>query len=192
MLVEPRVPAAVAPPAPRQRGLRRASGVDRPSRRLRLSVFALLYLFSFAMSALADGATSPASVEGPLVVACDDEVPAMVLMVEVTIPGLFDRKKFRFPLKHEIAFAPGESIHICAGGHSENGDGWDASGKFATYYGASVSLDRIRVSSARVDLSFYWKTSTAKGEFNRRLSVPLFEPRTFTMRHGVVVRTFRG
>lgn len=169
-----------------------AGGVDRPSLRLRLSACALLFSFLFATSAFARGAPPPVPVEDPLVVACDDEVPAMVLIVEVTIPGLFDRRQYRFPLKQESAFAPGESIHICAGGHLENGDGWDASGKFATYYGASVSIDRIRRASVRAELSFYWKMSTAKGTLHRKLSVPLFEPKTFTMRHGAVVRTYRG
>ena len=128
----------------------------------------------------------------PLEVACEGDIPAMVLIVEVTIPGLFDRREFTFPLRPVEPPESGGAIRICAGGHSENGDGFDPSGQLATYYGASAYIEDIRADSARVWLSFYWKTSEGKGDFDRTLSVPLFKPKMFEFRRGIVVRTHRG
>jgi hypothetical protein len=157
-----------------------------------LRVVAVSLLFLIGGTAAAGDVAPSGILEGPLEVACDGELPAIVLIAEVTIPGLFNRREYRFPLKRKSAPSVDGPIQSCVGGFSENGDDVDPTGGVATYYGASAYLDRIRSTAARLDLSFYWKTATGKGEFERKLSVPLFEPKVFEFRNGIVVRTHRG
>jgi hypothetical protein len=162
------------------------------SRMLRLLICLLICLL--AKNALAEGTRKMVRIEGPLEFACPGDNPVMDLIVEITIPDLFNRKEYRFPLKHSDPPAPPQiddtgsfvgTRHSCGGIYSENGDSMDLS----KYYGGTASISLIQADSAQIRLSYYWKTPKGQDKFSSYLTVPLFSTKAFKFRHGIVVKS---
>jgi hypothetical protein len=148
-------------------------------------------IFLFGKDAPAEDRHAILPIEGPLQCSDSDDNPVMFLIIEVTIPGLFTNKEYKFPLKRRIRLQPDAAGYhidldtICPvfGG---SGDSMDLS----EHYSASVSLDSIRADSAQVDISISWKIAKGPGSFNKRLRVPLFHTYKYSYRKGIKVQSY--
>ena len=136
---------------------------------LRYSRLAVVLLILLGNDALAEDTQSIfAPIEGPLQCVDKDYNPVMILIIEVTIPGIFAKKEYQFPLKRRARLqsdADGNHVDlatICPV-FGESGDSMDLS----AHHSATVSLDRIRADSAQIDLSIGWKTTKGQGGFKR-------------------------
>jgi hypothetical protein len=160
---------------------------------LRPSLLACVLIILLSINALTEDTQTISPIEGPLEFACDNDNPAMVLIIEVTYPSSYHKKEYKFPLKHRTPLqisedgSPTPLGPICSGSvFGENGDGIDLSYS----YGATVDIDHIRADSAQIHLSYYWKTAKGKGRFDRKLSVPLFHPREYSFRNGIKIKSY--
>jgi hypothetical protein len=158
---------------------------------LRYSRLAFMLLFLLGNDALAKDTQAILPIEGPLQCVDKDYNPVMVLIIEVTIPGLSTNKEYQFPLKRRTRLqSDADGYHIdldtICPVLGESGDSMDLS----AHHSATVSLDRIRANSAQIDLSISWKTTKGQGGFKKRLTVPLFRSHEYSYKNGIKIKSY--
>jgi len=106
----------------------------------------------------------------PIWVQCPEAEADRVVVVELTVPQLFDSKQYRFPMR-KVPLPPPDTQPLLA--LNECADGWNARGATGAGYCASIEVLNPAETVLRVSIDLSWTSRVGlRGDVNAVIQVP--------------------